>query len=140
MGQGLQATVLGQTVQVAPKVKLEVCFLPLSILHFDSTLAHPPFPSPGEVLERVSVEQDLSRCHFPQGFILGLKTTWHGSKSTLLVVLAGEALQAKRLRRGREGKNQERKGKRKAGRKRKRDERKARERAYKEQFVVISLN
>ena len=74
MGQGLQATVLGQTVQVAPKVKLEVCFLPLSILHFDSTLEHPPFPSPGEVLGRFSVQQDLSRCHFPQGFILGLKT------------------------------------------------------------------
>ena len=136
MGQGLQATVLGQTVQVAPKVKLEVCFLPLSILHFDSTLAHPPFPSPGEVLGRFSVQQDLSRCHFPQGFILGLKTTWHGSKSTLLVVLVGEALQAKRYHRGKEGKNQERK--RKAGRKR--NERKAGERANKEQFVVISLN
>ena len=44
------------------------------------------------------------------------------------MVLVG-ALQAKRIHRGREGKNQERKRKRKAGRKRKRNARKARERA-----------
>ena len=131
---------LVQIVQVTPKVKLVVCFLPLRIWHFDITFAHPPFLSPDEVLGRFSVQQDMSRCHFPQGFILGLKTTWPGSKNMLLVVLVGEALQAKRYHRGREGKNQERKRKRKAGRKRKRDERKARERAYKEKFVVISLN
>ena len=53
--------------------KSEIRGLLSAFKHF--ALAHPPFPSPGEVLERVSVEQDLSRCHFPQGFILGLKTT-----------------------------------------------------------------